>query len=193
MAALSAEQVARLALNAGLTPDSAAVAVAVARAESGFNPRAHNRTPPDNSYGLWQINMLGSMGPARRKQFGISSNDALFDPATNARAMAMISNKGRNWTPWTTYTRGTYRAYMSQAKSAVANAGGQTVDVGLPGSDEFASITKIFVTLSDPKMWVRIGLFTAGALLVIVALVRLAGDGQVKPMTKKILKMAGGK
>jgi hypothetical protein len=107
--------------NAGVqspTADQIATATAIAWAESDLNPRAHNATPPDDSYGLWQINMLGSLGPARRTKFGLQSNEELYSPATNARAMASISLGGTNWQPWTTYTRGTYRQYLPRVREA---------------------------------------------------------------------------
>lgn len=114
---------------AGFSQAVLPVASAIAIAESGGNPRAHNPTPPDNSYGLWQINMLGSLGPARRRQFGISKNEDLFDPATNARAAYLVSSGGTNWRPWTTYTSGRYRRYLTQGQEA---AGQQRP---APGSD----------------------------------------------------------
>ena len=40
----------------------------------------------DLSYGIFQINMFGDLGPARRKMFNIQSNEELLDPLTNARA-----------------------------------------------------------------------------------------------------------
>lgn len=84
---------------------------AIAMAESGGNPRAHNAVPPDNSYGLWQINMFGNMGPGRRAQYGISSNEQLYDPAVNARAAAKIL-AGQGLGAWSTYTSGAYKKYM---------------------------------------------------------------------------------
>lgn len=108
MAKLSADEIAGYAQEAGFKGEEVKIATAIALAESGGDPRSHNSTPPDNSYGLWQINMLGSMGPARRKDFGITSNEQLFDPRTNARA-AYIIYKRSGWTAWTTYTRGTYK------------------------------------------------------------------------------------
>jgi hypothetical protein len=108
MPKLSADEIASYAAGAGFKGEEIKTAVAIALAESGGNTQAHNSKPPDDSYGLWQINMLGSMGPARRKQFGIKSNDELFDPATNARAAYMIY-KGSGWKAWTTYTRETYK------------------------------------------------------------------------------------
>lgn len=111
MATLTAAQIADYATKAGFPQTEINTAVGVALAESSGNPKSHNDTPPDNSYGLWQINMIGSLGPARRKQFGISSNDALFDPATNAKAAYTVW-KGSGWKAWTTYTSGAYKKYV---------------------------------------------------------------------------------
>ncbi|WP_447003197.1 type VII secretion target [Saccharothrix isguenensis] len=119
MSRLSPEQVARYAHDAGFRGQDLTIAVAVALAESGGDPRAHNATPPDNSYGLWQVNMLGSLGPARRREFGLESNRELFDPAENARAANKISDDGRSWTPWTTYTSGAYKRHLDEARRGV--------------------------------------------------------------------------
>ncbi len=119
MSKLSPEQIARHAHDAGFRGQDLTIAVAVALAESGGDPRAHNPTRPDNSYGLWQINMLGSMGPARRREFGLGSNRELFDPAENARAANKISGDGRSWTPWTTYTSGAYKRHLDEARRGV--------------------------------------------------------------------------
>ena len=87
---------------AGFKGDGLKMAYAIAMAESGGNARAHNgnRNTGDNSYGLFQINMLGGMGPERRARYGLSSNDALFDPLTNAKVAYKMSNGGKSWGPW---------------------------------------------------------------------------------------------
>src|SRR4051794_8716603 len=103
MPTLSADAIRQYASAAGFSGNDLDIAVAVALAESGGNPKAHNATPPDDSYGLWQINMLGKLGPDRRKRFGLTSNDQLYDPATNAKA-ARIIFQGSGWSAWTTYT-----------------------------------------------------------------------------------------
>jgi hypothetical protein len=77
-------------------------AMQIAKAESGNRPYAFNPIGGDLSYGLFQINMLGGMGPDRRKKFGLSSNDDLYDPLTNAKVAYAISKGGTNWNPWTT-------------------------------------------------------------------------------------------
>lgn len=130
MANLSRSQLTGLAQSVGFTGNDVQIAVAVALAESGGNPGAHNSTPPDDSYGLWQINMLGSMGPERRKKFGISRNDELFRPATNAKA-AKIIHAEQGWKGWTTYTSGKYKDYLSKdpvlPTGEIPNTPGQTV------------------------------------------------------------------
>jgi hypothetical protein len=103
MAALSKDQVASYLRQVGFPEDKIPLMVKIAGRESGFNPRAHNPNAAtgDNSYGLFQINMLGAMGPERRRQFGINSNEDLFDPLTNARAAKRVyDSQGIN--AWTT-------------------------------------------------------------------------------------------
>jgi hypothetical protein len=70
--------------------------------ESTGRPYAHNENSNtgDNSYGLFQINMIGSLGPARREQFGLASNENLFNPLTNAAIAYIISDGGNDWGPW---------------------------------------------------------------------------------------------
>lgn len=103
---LSPSQIYQVALDAGFPADSAVKMVAIALKESGGNSSAFNGVAPDLSYGLWQINMIDKpgylLGAERRAQLGISSNEALFDPLTNARAAYMIwggndASLARNW------------------------------------------------------------------------------------------------
>ncbi|WP_410673915.1 transglycosylase SLT domain-containing protein [Amycolatopsis sp. cmx-4-68] len=118
MTKLSAEQIARHAYAAGFRGQGLTTAVAVALAESGGRTTAHNATPPDDSYGLWQINMLGALGPERRHQYHLKSDDQLFDPGTNARVANSISSDGHDFTPWSTYTNGAYRHHLTAARKA---------------------------------------------------------------------------
>ncbi len=119
MAELSPAQIAEYAHQAGFRGHDLTVAVAVALAESGGDTRAHNSVPPDDSYGLWQVNMIGGLGPARRDEFGLEANRELFDPAENARAAWEISGHGRSFEPWTTYTNGAYREYLDDARRGI--------------------------------------------------------------------------
>lgn len=184
--------VVKLAVNAGLSADAAAYAAAIAMAESGLNPNAYNGAGNDNSYGLWQINMKGGLGAPRRKQFGITTDSQLFDPNVNARAMAIISGRGTNWTPWTTFTRGTYLAHLSAARDAAGSvdAGSvpQTTDVGL--KEDFSAISKAAKTLSNPGTWKRVGLFYIGMLLLLIAIIKSTGDNKLSDTSKTIIKLA---
>lgn len=111
---------------AGFTGQGLQIALAVAMAESSGNARAFNgnASTGDESYGLFQINMLGAMGPERRKRYGLSSNDALFDPLTNAKIAFAMSKGGTNWQPWTTFTSGKYRQFLGSSGSANVGTGG---------------------------------------------------------------------
>jgi hypothetical protein len=113
-AVLSACQVAQAALSVGLPASAAVTAVAIAKRESGYNTQAHNPVPPDDSYGLWQINRLAhpQYTPAELKT-----------AAGNARAMYAISSGGTNWRPWTTWTGSHVTGLdLQEAKAAVAQA-----------------------------------------------------------------------
>lgn len=109
---LTQSQIYTIALLVGMPQPK--VMAAIAMAESGGNIFAHNANAStgDNSYGLWQINMLGSMGPARRREFGISRNEELFDPIVNARAAKKIlASQGLG--AWSVYRSGAYARYLS--------------------------------------------------------------------------------
>ena len=114
---------------AGFSGKSLETAFAVSLAESRGNPRAFNNKNRDLSYGLFQINMKDddprspNMGRNRRKQFGISNNEALYNVDTNIRAAYEVSNKGGWWKQWATYKDGTFLKYMDDAKRAKEAAG----------------------------------------------------------------------
>lgn len=101
--------------------DQWVVGVAISGAESGYVPSKLNDNPAtgDLSYGLWQINMLGALGPGRLVQYGIASNVQLYDPATNAHAACVTSGAGTNWFPWSTYTNGDFWDHLVEAEVAV--------------------------------------------------------------------------
>lgn len=119
MTKLSPAQIAEYAHEAGFRGQDLTVAVAVAMAESGGDTKAHNAVPPDDSYGLWQVNMIGSLGPARRDEFHLDSNRELFDPEENAKAAWAISGHGDSFRPWTTYTSGAYKKYLDDARRGI--------------------------------------------------------------------------
>lgn len=118
MTTLSPRQIAEYAHDAGFRGKDLATAVAIALAESGGRTKAHNDLPPDDSYGLWQINMLGALGPERRRQFDLDANRDLFDPETNAEAAFEISGRGESFRPWTTFTSGRHEQFLDDARRA---------------------------------------------------------------------------
>jgi len=75
---------------------------AIAKKESNGNPLSHNgnRKTGDNSYGLFQVNMLGSLGDARRDKFNLASNAELFNPVVNAQIAHHMSDGGKDWSAW---------------------------------------------------------------------------------------------
>jgi hypothetical protein len=121
VATLSPAQIAEYAHDAGFRGHDLTTAVAVALAESGGDTKAHNPVPPDDSYGLWQVNMHGPLGPDRRGEFGLDSNRELFDPKENAQAAWEISGRGDSFEPWSTYTNGAYRQFLDDARRGVKN------------------------------------------------------------------------
>ena len=75
---------------------------AIAKKESHGNPLSHNgnRKTGDNSFGLFQVNMLGSMGEDRRDKFNLVSNAELFNPVVNAQIAYHMSGGGKDWSAW---------------------------------------------------------------------------------------------
>lgn len=99
---LTPEEIRELLILVGFTGDGLRDAWAVVMKESRGNPAVHNRNADsgDNSYGLFQINMLGSMGPARREQYGLNSNQELFNPVVNAEIALELSHGGTDFGHW---------------------------------------------------------------------------------------------
>lgn len=194
---LSQAEIYTLALRAGLTPDRAKIAAAVAMAESGGNPNAYNGAGADDSYGLWQINMKGALQAPRIRLFRITSNLDLFDPKVNARAMAIVSERGATWSPWTTYTSGRYRQYLDKPVSDTGGGGGGGGVLELPqqlsnAADSARSAlelaTKGAQWVSNSANLVRVAYVVGGGVLVIVAtvaIIRSTSGGQVAERTAK--------
>jgi hypothetical protein len=112
---LSREQLAGYLRQAGFKENLIPTMVGIGTAESSLNPQAFNPNVDtgDQSYGIFQINMLGGMGPERREQFGIKSNEELFDPLTNAKAAKAIYDQ-QGLGAWSVYNSGAYEQYVPQ-------------------------------------------------------------------------------
>ena len=74
----------------------------IAKRESNGRPLAYNgnRKTGDSSYGIFQINMIGDLGPERLEKFDLESNKELFDPVTNAEITYYMTNGGIDWSAW---------------------------------------------------------------------------------------------
>ena len=83
------------------------MAQAIVFLESTRKYYAHNTNARtgDNSYGLFQINMIGKLEEERLELYRLDRNEALFNPLINARVAYEISNGGRDWSAWTTYPK----------------------------------------------------------------------------------------
>jgi hypothetical protein len=85
--------------------------------ESTGRPKAHNgnSNTGDNSYGLFQINMIGGLGEDRRNKFDLKQNSDLWNPVRNAEIAYHMSNGGKDFGAWgigpNAYNGGTVGSY----------------------------------------------------------------------------------
>lgn len=124
MTALPPARIYQYAREAGLSPAAATIATAIALGESGGRPDAVGDVALQDSkwgpsIGLWQIRSV----KAETGTGGTRDASRLTDPAFNARSMVAISGSGKNWNPWTVYTKGIYQQFLGQVGDATANAG----------------------------------------------------------------------
>lgn len=86
-------------------PEDPQTALAIARAESGLNPRAINAG--DNhgvckgSYGVFQVGCVHGIPP-----------ETLYDPVFNIKKARKLYDE-RGWEPWGAYTNGSFRKHMA--------------------------------------------------------------------------------
>jgi len=87
---------------AGFRGENLKEAWAIVMRESTGRPNAYNgnTSTGDNSYGIFQINMIGELGVARREKFDLKSNKELFDPLRSAEIAHYMSRGGKDWSSW---------------------------------------------------------------------------------------------
>lgn len=102
---LSDQELKDLLSQVGFKGQALRIAWAVAKKESNGRPKAHNDNvnTGDNSYGIFQINMMGSLGADRLEKFNLQTNKDLFDPVKNAQIAYHMTNEGRDWSSWKIY------------------------------------------------------------------------------------------
>ena len=92
------------------------MAWAVAKAESNGRPFAFNGNAKtgDSSYGIFQINMLGTLGPDRRDKFDLGLNAELFSPVKNAKIVFHMTKGGTDWSSWSSYKKGAVHKWLNR-------------------------------------------------------------------------------
>lgn len=117
---LSGSELVDLLSQVGFTGKALKIAWATAMKESKGHPKSHNddASTGDDSYGLFQINMIGSLGADRLKKFqqhgiDILNKKQLLDPVVNAEAVLYMTGGGTNWSSWG-YGPGAYDGTSSE-------------------------------------------------------------------------------
>ena len=114
---LTKQQINKLLLNAGFTQEQAKIMTAIAMAESANKADAFysgTENAPEESYGLFQINMYNykgmELGNDRKPKLGIENNEDLYDPVLNAIAAKLVfdetqKQKGNGYLAWGVYSK----------------------------------------------------------------------------------------
>ena len=191
-------QAAALIRKAGGTKEEARILGAIAMPESSGYPWKHNgnANTGDDSYGLWQINVLGKLGPDRRRLLGLAADGSedrkLLDPNLNAKAALMLL-RGQLGGPggyqhWTTYKNGLHSKYLSSAEAGVSGdvdmpqtskdfdtvSKKSTKSGGVYGDGECVALSKSFSNLGPASQWK----FKEGAAIVPGSIIATTSYGK---------------
>ena len=141
----------QLGLQNGLSKEDAITMAAVGMAESTGNSGVRNTNPDtgDDSFGLWQINMIGNLGPDRLRRYGLRSAEDLKDPETNARVMASMF-KTDGITAWGAYKDKRYLQYMSEARRMFAETQGSNFNSARGGRANFSPTNVQSIRIETP-------------------------------------------
>ena len=113
---LTDTQLVELLKSVGFKGENIRTAWAVAKAESNGRPFAFNGNADtgDSSYGIFQINMIGNLGPDRRDKFNLDLNAELFSPVTNAEIVFHMTKGGKDWSSWSSYKKGAHAKWLKK-------------------------------------------------------------------------------
>lgn len=221
MAKLTPQQVAGYAKAAGFPASEIATATAVAFAESGGNTDAVNRnTNGSTDHGLWQINTIhGSLlnqgdrnNPADNAKMAYTVwqraggkwtpwatyNNQRFrtflPQATLAAGNPTLPTTTTQPTPQTPAGTGAVPAGGATAATdpAAAQSAGILDSLGSL-AQSFGAIPKIIGTLLSGGLWLRVGAFIAGGILIMLSLIRLSGAESALKATAKTAIAVGTK
>ena len=152
----------------GGNPAAAPTAAAIASAESGQGTNLVNPNDPGGSYGWWQIN--GAAHP--QYNTGLLTSD----PNYNAQAAIAVSNNGTNWTPWTTYQTGAYKAYLPGGSATTAGDTLPPNEIRNPDVCATGSILGWCPMTTRTLRHVKGGaLMIGGGALILFAMAKMAG------------------
>ena len=151
-------ELASFARKAGFPEELIPTMVGISKAESGGNPLAFNpnASTGDLSYGLMQINMLGGMGPERRQEFGIKTNEELYDPLKNFQAAKKIYDQ-QGLGAWSVYRSGKYKDFLPTG-AQVNQTGTQAFNQSLVDPDQPYSNTNTATTADGIPININISL-----------------------------------
>jgi len=113
---LSDDQLIELLKAVGFTGKALKTAYAVAKAESNGRPYAFNGNVKtlDQSYGVFQINMIDLLGEKRRDKFDLDHNADLFNPVINAEIAYFMTDGGTDWSAWSSYNSGAIGKWLNK-------------------------------------------------------------------------------
>jgi hypothetical protein len=158
---------------------TAAIAAAIAEAESSGNSAATSSNPDGGeNVGLWQLDTNG-------KGSGYTAAQ-LSDPATNAHVAVVGSNDGRDWSAWETFVTGAYKRFLSGKTTPDTNvpggAGTQPVTAQVTAYSPASCIWSFpgipvpiignigqfcIISKSQARAWIAVGFMIAGGLIAL--------------------------
>jgi hypothetical protein len=119
---LTDRQLVELLKAVGFKGEGLKKAWSIAKAESNGRPFAFNGNTKtgDSSYGIFQINMIGNLGPDRRDKFDLGLNAELFSPVKNAQVVFHMTKGGTDWSSWSSYKKGANHKWLKKYKDVVS-------------------------------------------------------------------------
>jgi len=113
---LTDSQLVELLKAVGFKGNGLKMAWAIAKAESNGRPFAFNGNTKtgDSSYGIFQVNMIGKLGPDRREKLNLDFNAELFSPVKNAQVVFYMTKGGTDWSSWSSYKTGAVHKWLNK-------------------------------------------------------------------------------
>ena len=93
-------EIAQIMLRKKFPKEAIAKMLAISYRESRWQPGVRKNDDVEDSFGLFQINMKGNLGPVRRGHYGLSSNEELLDPLMNIKAARILFGDGKGIKHW---------------------------------------------------------------------------------------------